>query len=139
MGRGVRVVGWGIRGLGLVMIGLGVLMWLGVARQLVGLHMLLGVLLVLLLWVQSALAARAGVSAGLVALAVVWGLVTPALGMTQTGLLPGSMHWVIQVAHLAVGIVALGLGDRLTAQARRALVARGSAALASSDLSRTAG
>jgi hypothetical protein len=48
-----------------------------------------------------------------VVLAIVWGVITLALGMTQTQLLPGAFHWVIQVIHLVVGLAAIGLGDRL--------------------------
>ena len=47
---------------------------------------------------------------GLVALAAVWGLIVPILGVMQTQLLPGGAHWVIEVIHLLVGLVAIGLG-----------------------------
>ena len=59
------------------------------------------------------LAVRAGVSMGFVALAAVWGLIVPILGVMQTQLLPGGAHWVIEVIHLLVGLVAIGLGNRL--------------------------
>ena len=102
-----------IRLLGLIMLVLGLLFWTGNALALIPVHMLLGIALVLLLWVQAALAARAGAGAGLVALAAVWGLVVVALGMTQTRLLPGDFHWVIRVLHLLVGLAAIGLAERL--------------------------
>ena len=102
-----------IRVTGLIQIILGLLFWTGTARNLVDLHMWIGFVLVIALWIMAGLAARAGVNPGLVALAVVWGLVVPVLGMTQVGLLPGDWHWVIQVAHLLVGLVAMGLGDWL--------------------------
>jgi hypothetical protein len=41
--------------------------------------------------------------------------------MTQAQLLPGSFHWIIQVLHLLVGIVALGLADSLARRAEIAL------------------
>jgi hypothetical protein len=72
--------------------------------------MLLGLVLVLSLWLIAALALRAGVQPGLVALAAVWGRVVPTLGLTQDRLLPGSLHWLIQLLHLAVGLTAIGLG-----------------------------
>ena len=75
--------------------------------------MLLGLVLVLALWVLAGVAARAGVPAGRVVLAVVLGLVVIALGMTQRQLLVGSAHWVIRVLHLLVGLWAMGLGERL--------------------------
>jgi hypothetical protein len=33
--------------------------------------------------------------------------------MTQRGLMVGSAHWVIQVLHLLVGLIAMGIGDNL--------------------------
>ena len=102
-----------IRLIGLVMIVLGLLFWTGNALTFIGLHMLLGIVLVLLLWAQAILAARSGASLGLVALAIAWGLIVVALGMTQNRLLPGDAHWVIKVLHLLVGIGAIGIAERL--------------------------
>src|SRR5262245_3883593 len=67
----------------------GLLIWTGNALTLIPVHMLLGMTLVLLLWTQAVLAARAGAGASLVALGLVWGLVVVALGMMQNRLLPG--------------------------------------------------
>src|SRR5690348_6216321 len=103
---------------GLILIVLGVLFWTGSALSLIPLHMLLGLVLVLALWVLAGVAARAGVSAGFVALAIVWGLIVLALGMAQTKLMPGSAHWVIRVLHLLVGLAAMGLAERLAARIR---------------------
>lgn len=50
---------------------------------------------------------------GLILLTVVWGLVLPVFGMTQTRILPGSGHWVIRVLHLLVGLGALRLAEAL--------------------------
>jgi hypothetical protein len=102
-----------IRLLGLIMIVLGLLFWTGNALNFIGLHMLLGMVLVLLLWAQAILAARSGASLGLVALAIAWGLIVVALGMTQNQLLPGDAHWVIKVMHLLVGMAAIGIAERL--------------------------
>ncbi|HEX6799277.1 MAG TPA: hypothetical protein VF116_16325 [Ktedonobacterales bacterium] len=98
---------------GLVLIALGLLFWSGNADALIPVHMLLGIALVLALWILAALAAVAGVNLGLVALAFVWGLVVPALGLTQERLLPGGAHWIIQVLHLLVGITAIALAQVL--------------------------
>jgi hypothetical protein len=102
-----------VRLCGVILVILGVLFWSGNALSLIPVHMLVGLLLVLLLWTQAVIAARAGVSPGLVALAAIWGLVVPALGVTQTGLLPGDLHWLIQILHLLVGIVAIVLAESL--------------------------
>jgi hypothetical protein len=125
MTRASTVVQMLIRACFVVQLVLGGLFWTNNALGLVPLHQLVGFVLVLALWTQAGLAARAGVSLGLVALAVVWGLVTPIFGLAQAELLPGSAHWVIQVLHLLVGIIAVGLAERLAAgvQAPRARTA----------------
>jgi hypothetical protein len=110
-----------IQAVGLVQLALGVLFWTGNALALVDLHELLGILLVLGLWTMAALAHRAGVPAGLVALAAVWGLVVPIIGFTQRELLPGSAHWVIQVIHLLLGIGLIGLAENLATRAKARL------------------
>ena len=108
-----------VRGLGLIMIVLGLLFWTGNALNLIGLHMLLGMILVLFLWALAIMAARSGISLGLVALGLAWGLIVVSLGMTQNRLLPGDAHWVIKVLHLLVGIVALGIAERLAGSIKR--------------------
>ena len=106
---------------GLVMIVLGLLFWTRNAMSLLPVHMLLGLALVLMLWALAAMAARVRVHPGLIALAVVWGLVLPVFGMTQSQILPGSAHWVIQLLHLVVGIAALGIAENLAVRIKRAL------------------
>ena len=105
---------------GLIAIVLGLLFWTGNFLQLIPIHMLAGIVVVLSLWTLAGLAARAGVPIGLVALAIVWGLIVPILGMTQNQLLPGSAHWVIQVLHLLLGAGAIGQGEGLAARIKRA-------------------
>jgi hypothetical protein len=55
----------------------------------------------------------------LTALAFVWGLVVVILGLTQTEILPGNLHWLIEVLHLVLGLGAIGLGERLFAGVKR--------------------
>lgn len=107
-----------IRSTGLILIILGVLFWTGNALNLISIHMLLGLLLVLALWMLAGLAAWAGVSARWVVLAIIWGLVVPILGMTQGRLLPGSAHWIIKLVHLLVGIGAMGQAEGLVSRIR---------------------
>jgi hypothetical protein len=109
-----------VRIIGLILIVLGVLFWTGNALILIPVHMLLGVALVLLLWALAVLAALSGVHWGLVALAIVWGLIVPILGLTQSQLLPGDAHWVIRVLHLLVGLGAMGQAEGLAARVKRA-------------------
>jgi hypothetical protein len=108
----------GIRAVGVVQLVLGLAFWTGNALGLVDLHQLLGILLVLGLWTMAALAHRAGARPGLVAVAAVWGLVVPVVGLTQRQLLPGSAHIVIEVVHLLLGIGLLGLAETLAARAK---------------------
>ena len=110
-----------IRIAGSIMIILGLLFWTDNALFLIPLHMTIGLLIVLALWTLALIAAISGVNPGFVALVAVWSLVMPALGLTQQRLLPGSAHWLIEVAHLLVGIGALALGEQL---ARRIKAAR---------------
>lgn len=109
-----------LRLLGVILIVLGLLFWGGQALGLVNTHMLIGVLFVLALWILCGVAVAARQSTGLAAFGVFWGLVVLAFGMMQRALLPGSMHWVIQVLHLLFGLGAMGIGERLAARIKAA-------------------
>ena len=92
---------------------LGVLLWTGGADSVRPFHIAVGVVLVIDLWVASALGIRRGAPVPLVALAIVWSLGMPALGLVQESILPGSAHVVIQVLHLLVGVIGVGLVEGL--------------------------
>jgi hypothetical protein len=98
---------------GVVQLILGGLLWAGIGKNLVPVHATIGTILVLSLWTCAFFAARAGAPRGLVALAVVWGLIVPVVGVTQTSILPGSTHWIIQVVHVLLGLAAMGLAGAL--------------------------
>jgi hypothetical protein len=115
---GIQMV---IRVLGVVQLVLGILFWTGNALGLVDLHQFIGILLVLALWTQAALAHRAGVPGGLVAGAVVLGLIVPIVGLTQREIFPGSAHWVIQVVHLLLGLGLLAMAENLATRAKARL------------------
>ncbi|HEY7848974.1 MAG TPA: hypothetical protein VIC27_02860 [Ktedonobacterales bacterium] len=110
-----------VRADGAILIILGLLFWTGNADALIPIHMLLGIALVLALWTLAALAAGVGANRWLVALAFVWGIITPLLGLTQTRLLPFQGHWIIQILHLLVGLTAIALAQLLARAARRAM------------------
>jgi hypothetical protein len=110
-----------VRAVAVVQLVLGGLFWTGNALDLVPLHQTIGFLLVFGLWTLAALAARAGVRPPLVALAAVWGLIVPILGLTQTNLLVGSAHWLIEVLHLLIGLGAIGLAEGLAARVKERL------------------
>jgi hypothetical protein len=104
---------------GIVQLALGGLFWSGTADNLVPLHEAVGTILVVALWTVAYFAGRAGVSKGLVSLAVVWGLIVPVFGVLQSGILSGSLHWIIQVVHLLLGLTAMALAGIVTDAARR--------------------
>ena len=94
-------------------LALGLAFWLGYARSLTQLHMGLGIGLVLCVWATSWVAWSTNTRRGLAALGVVCGVVAWVLGITQSVILPGPFHWVVQIAHLALGIITTAVGLRL--------------------------
>jgi uncharacterized membrane protein len=117
----ITAIQMAIRAVGVVQLVLGLAFWTGNLLGLVDLHQLLGILLVLGLWTQAALAARSGVPVGMVAGAVVLGLLVAIVGLTQRELLPGSAHVVIEVVHLLLGLGLLGLAESLATRAKARL------------------
>ena len=73
-----------IRIAGLIQIVLGLAFWTNNLLNLIPIHMLIGLILVIALWVMAALAARSGVNMGFVALVAVWGLIVVVFGVTQS-------------------------------------------------------
>jgi hypothetical protein len=109
-----------VRFAGVLLLILGLLIWTEPgAGGLVPIHMLLGLVLVISMWVLAAVSTRAGVPVGLAAGVALGGLVVLLLGVTQTSLLPGSLHWVIQVLHLLVGMLAVGSAEAIGGRLRR--------------------
>jgi hypothetical protein len=100
----------------LVLLVLGVLFWTGRALSLVNVHMAIGSLFVIGLWIMAVLGARARVGMGLVANAAIGGFIVLGLGMTQTAIMPGGVHWVVRVVHLLVGMAAIGISERIGAR-----------------------
>jgi len=107
-----------VRATGLAQIVLGLVFWTGHAHRFVPVHIALGVLLVAALWIVAGLALSARVSVPLAVVALVWGAGLSVFGLDQDQILQGSAHWVIQVLHLAVGLAAIGLAERVGAAAR---------------------
>ena len=108
----VKMARLALVGSALLLMVSGMVLWNGNGGRLGPVHALLGLVLALSLWTIAGIAARAGVSPGIVALAVSWSLAAIALGGAQEELLTGGHHWVIQVLHLvtAMGMVAWGQG-----------------------------
>lgn len=108
--------------LGIALIVLGVLFWLGRSLSLLPLHMMLGGIFVLCMWLLSGLALYVRKGRALAAVVFVWGLIVPILGMEQLRLLPGSLHWIVQAVHLLVGLIAIGLAHALAGKILRPAV-----------------
>lgn len=127
MQMALTIARWLVRITGVLALILGLLFWSGTALSLIPVHMLLGLVLVLSLWLLAVLAVQAGVPIGMAAGAALVGLIALLLGITQDSLLPGGAHWVIQVLHLLLGMAAVGSGEMIGGRLRRMRLA-GSAA-----------
>src|SRR5438132_7735687 len=100
----------------------GILFWTGNAQNLTLVHMLLGFIVVISLWVIGlAQGFIKGGSFGLAVATFVIGLLLAIVGLYQDYWLIGSAHWVIQVIHLLLGLSAIGLGETIAGRTRRRL------------------
>jgi hypothetical protein len=105
--------------LGVVQIVVGVCLWFGLLAGAVAFHMAVGSLFVLVIWIIFLIALFALPSRGLPLFALLWGALVLWFGMAQTTLLVGSAHWAIRLAHLLVGLAAMGLMERLAKAVKR--------------------
>ena len=104
----VRIIVWIARVAGLAALLLGLLFWIA-QIDFISLHMWFGLTLALALLVLGIVMV---VTRGMRLLGTVgigYALILPVFGLTQATLLVGSMHWLIQTAHLLVGVGALAL------------------------------
>jgi hypothetical protein len=100
---------------------LGLLRVFSIGPDLVQLHMTLGILVVLALWVLATIYARTpNANLGMAIGASLVGLLLLIVGVTQQQLLPGGFHWVIQWVHFLLGVAVIGMGEMLTGAIRRA-------------------
>jgi hypothetical protein len=104
----VRIIQWvaGLAGLGALALGL--LFWIA-QIDLINIHMLLGLTVALALLVLSIVMVATRGTRLLGAVGIVYAFILPVFGLTQSGILIGSLHWLIQAAHLLVGLGALAL------------------------------
>ena len=106
---------------GLLALISGLLFWTGTALNLLALHMLLGFLAVGALWVIGFAQAFARRGSWIIAAsALIVGAAMIVIGMTQSSLLVGEFHWVIQVIHLVLGLLTIGIGHMAAARYRKA-------------------
>jgi len=107
---------------GLLALILGLLFWTNSALNLIQMHMLLGLLAVGALWVIGiGQALSNGGSWGVAASALVVGAAMIVLGWTQSSLMVGELHWIIQVLHLVLGLLVIGMGHMGAARYRKSI------------------
>jgi hypothetical protein len=83
-------------------------------------HMLLGFLTVGALWVIGiGQAFFAGGSRSMALCAVAVGALTIVVGMMHPSVMVGQFHWIIQVIHLLLGILTIGVGHMAAARHRK--------------------
>jgi hypothetical protein len=99
---------------------LGLLHYFNIGPDLVQLHITLGILVVLALWILATIYARtASANLGMAIGSSVIGLLLLIVGVTQRGLLLNGYHWVIQLIHVLLGVAAIGMGETLSGAIRR--------------------
>lgn len=130
MSRTAKVAERVLLGTAGALLTLGVLMWADVGgKQVGGLHVTLGMVLVLTLWTLCVAAARAGVSRTAVALAASCGVIVFTFGIAQEQIVTGDWHWTVRVAHVAISMGAIWWGRRLASLMRRRETSAAAAAL----------
>ena len=116
----IRITVMVLRICGVLALILGILFWIGIAQGLVAVHMLLGILVTLSLWVLGvSIVVLTRGNIGLGVGAIIMGILVVLLGLTQGGLLVGPLHWLIQVLHLLFGLGAIGLGETVGGRYKR--------------------
>jgi hypothetical protein len=104
---------WIVRVAGTLQLLLGALFWTGHAYSFLPLHIMSGLVIVLTLWTVAALALVVRTRKGLALFGLLWGLALPAFGIIQANLLAGSLHWIIRVVHLLMGLAAMAVAGTL--------------------------
>jgi hypothetical protein len=107
-----------VSGAGALLLGLTI--WTGYTLPWATVHILFGLALVVAMWATAALAVRAATQRTLAMLVFLWGIGIFAFGRAQAAILPGPMHWIVSLAHLVAGGVAIGLGVALATGVERA-------------------
>jgi hypothetical protein len=101
----------GVAGLGALTLGL--LFWIA-QMNFISIHMLFGLIVALSLLILGIVGVFTSGMRLLGVIGIVYALIVPAFGVTQATLLVGSLHWLIQTAHLLVGLGALALAGILS-------------------------
>ncbi len=118
----VTIARWVLRVSALLALILGVLNWDGnAADALVNVHMTLGILVTLSLWVLGFMFGSAkGGNWGLASIAIIWGLLVVGLGASQLSYPPSLL---VKIIHLLLGVLAIGVGEVVAARYKRLSIA----------------
>jgi hypothetical protein len=109
----------------LVALIFGILFWLNIATNLIPVHMLIGIIVVLCLWIIGlAQGFMKGGSLPLAVLTFVLGLALAIVGLYQQQWLIGPAHWVIQVIHLLLGLSAIAVAEMIVGRTKKRVKAQ---------------
>lgn len=97
----------------LIQLLLGIGLWTGRFDVVKPVHIVIGVIFVLGTWAVALLSMRAGGNAVLAGGIVAWGVLLGVFGLPQESILSTGPHWIVQVLHLVVAMVAIGLSEML--------------------------
>jgi hypothetical protein len=103
---GVRLIRGIAAAAGLGALTLGLLFWIA-QLNFISFHMLFGLIVALSLLILGIVGVSTSGMRLPGAIGIIYALIVPAFGLTQATLLLGSLHWLIQTAHLLVGLGAL--------------------------------
>jgi hypothetical protein len=101
----------GVAGLGALTLGL--LDWIANV-SFISIHIVFGLTVALSLLILGIVGVFTKGMRLLGAVGIVYALILPVFGLTQTTLLVDSLHWLIQAAHLLVGLGALALAGSMS-------------------------
>ncbi|QSO52005.1 hypothetical protein JZ785_25145 [Alicyclobacillus curvatus] len=97
---------------GLGALALGLIVWI-FGGNLIMLHMIFGFTLVLILLGLSLVAVFTKGMRGLGTLGILDAIIVAVVGRTQTVILTGHLHWLIQAIHLILGVLAVHLSGTM--------------------------
>ena len=106
--RAIRIIEWILRIAGLGALVLGLLIWFA-QLNVISIHMLFGITVALTLLIVSLIAVFTRGMRLMGGIGIVYAFILPTFGLNQDLLLIGDLHWLIQIAHMLVGIGALAL------------------------------
>jgi len=116
--RAISILEWILRIAGLGALVLGLLIWTLQLDSAITIHMLFGLAVALTLLIISIIATFAKGTRVLGIIGILYAFALPVFGVNQVFLAIGNLHWLIQSAHLLVGIGALALAGVISVRYR---------------------